>query len=193
LILLVEVSGSGLGERLEVDAESAGQQIMSGVHGYLEGDHIPAALAGTIDGYFDAEVLFDSWLAFTSSFQAHLRQMEEDMRAMNAGELHIKSLSGILGSLSLLYPSDGVDKVDHMAVTVMQVTADSQPGAIQEQGEAITEKDGELFSRIYFDLLDMPEGEAMVFLKLLSMVARKETRPFLQQADRITSIITDLL
>jgi hypothetical protein len=193
LILLVEVSGSGLGERLEIDAESAGQQIMSGVHGYLEGEHIPIALAGTIDGYFDPEVLFDSWLAFTSSFQAHLRQMEGDMRAMNAGALHIKSLTAILGSLSLLYPSDGVDKADDMAVTVMQVTAESHPTALQEQGKAIAEKDAELFSRIYFDLLDMPEGEAMVFLKLLSMVARQETKPFLQQADRINSIITDLL
>jgi hypothetical protein len=191
IILLVEVSGSELGERLEIGAESAGELITEGVDGYLEGGPMPAAIAESMSSYFDPEVRFDSWLAFINNFQDHLEQTEVDMLAMNAGELHIESLKGIMRRLSLLYPGAASAATPSSS---NQKTVNQPVVSIgRDLRETITEADAELFSHIYFELLEMSEGEAIVLLKLISMLSRKETKKFLQVSNRISSLITNLL
>lgn len=186
LILFIEASGSGIAERLAIGAEVAGQTIMAGVQGYLEGNAMPTALAEIINYYYDPEVRFDSWLAFTSSFRSYLKQTERDLHTMKASEEHIKGLQAIIRRLDIIYPAS---TTEYQTLEVVTIPTNGP----MLYGE-INEADATLFSRIFFDLLLMPEQhDNVVFLKLLSMLARRETREFLYAADRIKSLIVRLL
>ncbi|MEW6730335.1 MAG: hypothetical protein AB1489_03250 [Acidobacteriota bacterium] len=189
LVLLIEASGAGIGERLVTDAETAGQTIVHGVHSYLEGAAIPTVLSDALNYYFDTDIRHDIWLSFTSSCQIHLRQLVEDLTAMGASEQHIKGLMCVVRQLDLLYPSNSLAAPPATSELVNVPPVIRTPYAISP----ITEASAELFSRIYFELIALPEGESVIFLKLLSMLARRETQEFIYGADRIHALIKLLL
>src|SRR5262249_42180651 len=162
------------------------------VQGYAEGGALPAAISEPVNYYFDPDIRFDSWLAFVSSFQEHLRHMETDLRAMKASEPHLKGLTSLISQLEMLYPTRMTGDLVEENPSIESAEAVASIGAPSGTG-IITEADAELFSRVYFELLGMSEGENAVFLKLLSMLVRKETEKFLRGADMIHSLIADLL
>jgi hypothetical protein len=109
---------------------------------------------------------------------------------MNASELHIKGLTDVINQMETLYPSTTIKQE---AVSAVEIITIPPVVSLSQTLGALTEADAELFSRIYFELLALPETEVTVFLKLLSMLARKETQSLLYTADDIHSLVKVLL
>jgi hypothetical protein len=189
LVLLIEASGSAIAERLQFTAETAGQAILAGVEAYLEGNSMPVPLAEVINYYYDPEVKFDSWLAFTSSFRNYLRQLQADLKSLKASEPHIKGVTAILRQLYLLYPASTQAKELAPPEEIVVPPSISTPEVIG----VITEKDAELFSRVFYELLGQTDQNTNTFLKILSMLARKETLEFVYTTDRISQTINKIL
>lgn len=189
LVLLIEASGSAIAERLQFTVEKASQDILSGVQGYLEGNTMPVPLAEVINYYYDPEVKFDTSLAFITGFRNYLKQLALDLKAINASETHTKGLTAIQRQLDLLYPPTVTIKKVPEAEVLVTPPSISNPELIG----AITEKDAELFSRVFFDLLELTDQDTNNFLKILSMLARKETLDFVYTADRIKETINLML
>ena len=189
LVLLIEASGSGIAERLQFTVDKASQGILSAVQSYLEGSAMPVPLLETINYYYDPEVRFDTCIAFTSSFRNYLKQLGADLKSMKASESHIKGVTAILRQLDLLYPPSITVKEAPEAEPLTTPPVISNPDLIR----AITEKDAELFSRVFYELLGQTEQDTNCFLKILSMLARKETLGFVYTADRICATIMLML
>lgn len=187
LILLIETSGSGITEKLSTNAEMVSQTILDSVQSYLQGNTMPAVLSDTINYYYDPEVRLDSWRAFTTSFHTHLRQMESDLRAMNAGEKHLAGVRALVEQLATLFP--GSESSDASQVSDIIVTPPVSP----DQAGALTEKDAEIFSKLFFEMLGMPDTDTIIFLKVLSLLARKETKDIIYQTSHIRPLIERLL
>ncbi len=187
LLLLIEVSGAAIGERLETDAEGAAQSILSSIQGYLEGSAMPQALAEAVNYYYDPEERFDSWLSFTSAFRLHLRQMLVDYQKISAGKQYIDGVSSILSQLEILYP--GTKK----AAEAAQEAASTVSAPVAVQTVPISEAGALSFGRVFFELLGLQEGETVLFLKLLSMLARSSTEQFINCPERIHLLISELL
>lgn len=187
LLLLIEVSGTAIGERLEIDAEGAAQSILSSIQDYLEGSSMPQVLAEAVNYYYDPEERFDSWLGFTSALKLHLRQMLIDYQKIGAGKQYIDGVSSILSQLEMLYPS--TRKVAEAA----QKAASVAPVPVVAQTVSISEAGALSFGRVFFELLGLQEGETVLFLKLLSMLARSSTEQFINCPERVHVLISELL
>ncbi|MBI4854101.1 MAG: hypothetical protein HY819_20080 [Acidobacteria bacterium] len=189
LVLLIEASGSGIAERLQFTVDKASQGILSGVQAYLEGSSMPVPLAEVVNYYYDPEIKFDTSIAFVSSFHNYLKQLTIDLKAINATESHVKGVIAILRQLDLLYPPSVIVKETPEPEVLVTPPSISNPELVG----AITEKDAELFSRVFFDLLGQTEQDTNCFLKILSMLARKETLDFIYTSDRIQETIKIIL
>lgn len=189
LVVLIEASGSAIAERLQFSAEGAGQTILSAVQSYLEGSTMPVPLVEVINYYYNPEIRFDSNQAFTGSFRLYLKQLEVDLKSIKASEAHIKGVSAILRQLDILYPTSTIVKDPITPTEIVVPPSISSPGLVG----IIREKDSEMFSKIFFEMLSQTENDTNAFLKILSMLARKETLEFVYTFDRINSTVTKVL
>src|SRR5204863_245136 len=139
-------------------AESAGQAIILGIEGLLEGGgRLSPQLAEAINFYYDPEIPFDSWLAFTSSFRRYLRQMSEDLKALNVDAELISSTELLIGQLEILYP-----------VRETELIQEEEPAPEPQQQQNllwIDEAESQRISNLLYELLNISESDDEIFLK----------------------------
>lgn len=186
MLLLIEVSGTAIGERLETDAEGAAQSILSSIQGYLDGSSMPQVLAEAVNYYYDPEERLDSWLSFTSALRLHLRQMLIDYQKIDAGKQYIDGVSSILSQLEMLYPS--TQKAIEAAQEAVPITP-----SVAVHTVPISEAGALCFGRVFFELLELQESDTVLFLKLLSMLAHSNTEQFINCPERVHILVSELL
>lgn len=186
LILVMEVSGSEVAESLQVQAESAGQTIIMGLEGFFrEGERLPPQLAEAINFYYDPEIRFDSWLAFTSSFRHYLGQMKKDLKLLGVDPQLLSSIRGLVEQIEILYP-------------VRDEKAASLPVAEVEPEKALSdlmidEAGAERIDYLLSNVLNASDKDNWTFFKLLSLTIRAEKRHLVTIVATHSSIITQLL
>ncbi|MBL8152328.1 MAG: hypothetical protein JNN15_20575, partial [Blastocatellia bacterium] len=188
LMLLVEASGSSLTERIEISAEAAGQSILSSIHDYLEGSSMPPVLAEAVNYYYDPSERFDYWAGFTSSFHKFLKQMLADLHSVNATKDYLEGLSSIISQLEILYPNRPTTEIA-LAEPPPNASSISQPEVVG----VITEEGAQSFASLFFEKLGLPETETSFFLRMLSLLARKETERFIYKAEKVFPLLDLIL
>ncbi|MEW6735422.1 MAG: hypothetical protein AB1489_29290 [Acidobacteriota bacterium] len=187
LLLVIELSGAEVGESLHIEAESAGQVIVRGLEGFLEGgERLPPQVAEAVNFYYDPEIRFDSWLAFTSSFCRYLRQMGQDLKVINVDPQLLTSNQALIDQIEILYP------VNQMEIGQASPASSSAP-AESLRLPTLDEAQIQYIENLAKELLGATERDKWTFLKLLSLAARDEKRNLLTLAVDHCELIATLL
>jgi hypothetical protein len=187
LILVMELSGAEVAQSIQIEAESAGQEIMCGLEGFLrEGERLPPQVAEAINFYYDPEVRFDSWLAFTSSFRRYLKQMGQDLRTLNVDAKLLQSIDGLISQIEILYPlREGVTAV----LTPVAETPTQQPLPLTTIDEALAQQ----IDTTITQTLAVGEQDHLTFFKVLSLAIRPDKQALLAFTVSYQTIVQSLL
>lgn len=186
LLLIIEQSGSEVSESLQVQAESAGQAIMTGLEGFFkEGERLPPPIAEAINFYYDPEIRFDSWLALTGSFRRYLKQMTQDLKTLSVDPQLLSSINGLIGQLEILYPIREVEEpANTKALTEPQAAVNTM---------IIDEKMAESIDFIAQEILFVPDSDIWSYFKLLSLATNTEKRNLVLLAGAHYNVVNSLL
>lgn len=186
LILVMELSGAEVAQSIQIESESAGQAIMIGLEGFFrEGERLPPQVAESINFYYDPEVRFDSWLAFTSSFCRYLDQMGKDLKVLNVDEKLLRSINGLIEQIEILYP---------VRESMLAMPALIEPiEDVSLENMVIDESQAQTVEYILNSLLEVSEKDNWTFFKLLSFSMRSDKRHMLDLTMRHSAIIANLL
>ena len=186
LMLIIELSGSEVAESIQVQAESAGQTIMMGLEGFFrEGERLPPQVAEAVNFYYNPEIRFDSWLAFTSSFRRYLGQMKQDLKLLGVNKTLLTSISGLVEQIEILYPASESEKTEET------VAEPQQEEALRDL--FIDEANAEQVEFLLHNVLNVPEQDSWTFFKLLSLTIRADKRNLILLVANNSEIVTELL
>ncbi len=186
LILVMELSGSEVIESLQVQAESAGQTIMMGLEGFFrEGERLPPQVAEAVNFYYNPEIRFDTWLAFTSSFRRYLAQMKQDLKLLGVDKQLLASIRGLIEQIEILYPVRESEKVE-------EKQAEAEP-ELQLGNLVIDEAGAERLDFVLHSVLNATEKDNWPFFKLLSLTMRADKRNLVELVTNNYEVVTTLL
>lgn len=186
LVLVIELSGSEVAESVQVQAESAGQSIMMGLEGFFrEGERLPPQVAEAVNFYYNPEIRFDSWLAFTSSFRRYLAQMKQDLKLLEVDKTLLTSISGLIEQIEILYPVRESEKTEEKAPEPQQEEALSDL--------FIDEANAEQVEFLLHNVLNVPEQDSWTFFKLLSLAIRADKRNIILLVANHNEMVSSLL
>lgn len=186
LVLVIELSGSEVAESVQIQAESAGQNIMVGLEGFFrEGERLPPQVAEAVNFYYNPEIRFDSWLAFTSSFRRYLGQMIQDLKLLGVEKTLLTSITGLIQQIEILYPVRDSEKVEEKVVETQQEEA--------LKDLFIDEANAEQVEFLLHNVLTVPEQDSWTFFKLLSLAIRVDKRDAVLLVANNNELITSLI
>jgi hypothetical protein len=186
LVLVIELSGSEVAESIQIQAESAGQNIMAGLEGFFrEGERLPPQVAEAVNFYYNPEIRFDSWLAFTSSFRRYLGQMKQDLKLLGVENALLSSITSLTQQIEILYPVRESEKAEEKVEEVQQEEALSDL--------FIDESNSEQVEFLLHNVLNVPEQDSWTFFKLLSLAIRADKRNLIFLVANNSEAVTSLL
>lgn len=186
LILVMELSGSEVIESIQVQAESAGQTIMMGLEGFFrEGERLPPQVAEAVNFYYNPEIRFDTWLAFTSSFRRYLAQMKEDLKLLGVDKQLLSSIRGLIEQIEILYPVREAEKPEEK---------EAEPEQELELGNLVIDEAGaERLDFVLHSVLNATDKDNWPFFKLLSFTMRADKRKLVELIANNYEVVTTLL
>lgn len=188
MLLIIELSGAEVAESLPVESESAGQAVITGLEGFFaEGERLPPHVAETINFYYDPEVRFDSWLAFTSSYRRFLAELGRDLKLLNVDAELPASIEALIAQIEILYPVREAQIEERPPVEVISEPEANISALVIDESEALR------IDYVLTKVLETSEQDIWTFLKLLSLAARTEKRGLLALAAANSNVINDLL
>lgn len=194
LVLLLELSGTPAASSLRISAEPASQMVIFSVEQFYLGSNTSPFITESVDYYFDAEIQFDSWLAFVSSYKAFLTRSIKDLHQMNASVEHWRLLENIKNELEHLYPTRVVaSPPPQPATSEHTLNFLSESPTKTEALQLIDEADADAFYKVCFELLGTSDPETGLFLSLLSMFRNAADYERIRQGAQYKDIIENLL
>jgi hypothetical protein len=195
LLMIIELSDVEVSQSLSIESESAGHTIVQGLEGLMSGGRLSPQLAEAISFYFDPEIRFDTWLAFTSSFRRYLAQMGQDLRTLNVDGRLLSSIDLLMAQLEILYPVREIVKEPEAeaAGTIEEAEAEPLMDLSVLNLLFIDEAEANRIEYLATQLLGRPKQDDRTVLKLISIAANFEKRELLALAFSHSSTIAKLL
>jgi hypothetical protein len=190
LILLLESSSPAAAERLNVDSETAGRVGLTAFqrcHKRIkESKESGSSITESLCYYYDSEVLYDAWIAFTSSFKTYLRELQGDLQRQGGSKPESAMFARAIAQLELYYPAPiKIRKVDRRTRSAHSRGTGASTSVESEMESAvrsvtIDEKDAERLELLSSRLIERETIDQPLLLKLLALLQLPEMRDSIQ-------------